>query len=184
MLVGQMTKNLSTESIFSRKYGLLTLEEASQNAKQIEETCFAAANEHFEREPDGDGSPVVLDYAKEISKLMLTPKEDVDLAVEIGVEHRKAAVFDTSGGQQAFIEAEAAQELLSPLAEEGNFYTKFIFTNRSFGFEAAQVVKSILAFVTGQLTEVDIYDIVTGRPEDEALEVMRIFSSALEGFAL
>ena len=71
MLVERMTKNLSTESIFSRKHGLLNKEEASENAKRIEEECFAAANEHFEKEPDGDGSAAVQFYAKETSKLML-----------------------------------------------------------------------------------------------------------------
>ena len=55
MLVERMTKNLSTESIFSRKYGLLGKEEAHENAKGIEELCFTLADEHFKREPDGDG---------------------------------------------------------------------------------------------------------------------------------
>lgn len=191
MLVDRMTKNLSTESIFSRKYGLLSLEEASENAKQIEETCFSAANEHFEREPDGDGSSAVQLYAKETSKLMVEvlkrgpkPKEDKELAVEAGVEDQKAAIFDISGSRRAFIEAEEAQELLTPLAQQGNSYRKIIFSNRSFGIEAARVAEPILASLKNQLTEVDISDLVAGRPEDDALEVMRIFSSALEGCVL
>lgn len=191
MLVERMTKNLSTESIFSRKYGLLTLEEASENAQQIEEKCFATANEHFEREPDGDGSSAVQLYAKETSKLILEvlkkgpkPKEERDLVVSRGVEHPKAATFDISSGRRAFIEAQEAQELLSPLAQDGTPYTKIIFSNRSFGIEAARVASPIVASLKGQLNEVDISDFVAGRPEDEALEVMRLFSSALEGSVL
>ncbi|ONK63477.1 uncharacterized protein A4U43_C07F15560 [Asparagus officinalis] len=191
-LVERMTKNLSTESIFSRKYGLLTPEEANQNAKRIEDTCFAAANEHFEREPDGDGSSAVQLYAKETSKLMLEvlkkgpkPKEDKELfPAVVEPKKAKAVVFDISGGRRAFIEAEETQQLLNPLTEEGNSYTKIIFSNRSFGIEAARVAEPILSSLKGQLTEVDVSDFVAGRSEDEALEVMRIFSSALEGSGL
>ncbi|THU54946.1 hypothetical protein C4D60_Mb11t01410 [Musa balbisiana] len=66
-----MTKNLSSESIFSRKYGLLSKEEAYENAKRIEDECFIAASEHFQKEPDGDGSSAVQFYARETSKQML-----------------------------------------------------------------------------------------------------------------
>lgn len=187
MLVERMTMNLSTESIFSRKYGLLTLEEASRNAKHIEETCFTFASDHYKREPDGDGSAAVQLYAKETSKLMLQvlkegPKPKEGKNVEI--KQPKQNVFDISQGKRSFIEAEEAKELLSPLSEEGNHYTKIILSNRSFGIEAAKVAEPILASLKNQLKEVDVSDIVAGRPEDEALEVMRIFSSALEGCVL
>jgi Ran GTPase-activating protein 1 len=71
MLVDRMTENLSTESIFSRKYGLLGKQEAHENAERIEELCFASTDEHFKMEPDGDGSFAVQLYAKETSKMML-----------------------------------------------------------------------------------------------------------------
>src|ERR1044072_8941238 len=71
MLVERMTKNLTTPSIFSRKYGLLSKEEAEEDAKQIEDVAFANAAQHFEKVPDGDGSSAVQIYAKESSKLML-----------------------------------------------------------------------------------------------------------------
>ncbi|XP_072984054.1 RAN GTPase-activating protein 2-like [Typha latifolia] len=191
MLVERMTKNFSTESIFSRKYGLLSKEEASENAKRIEEVCFASANEHFMKEPDGDGSSAVQLYAKEISKLMLEvlkrgpmPEKDREAAVIEKPLLPGNTVFDISGGRRAFIDAEEAQELLSPLAEQGNSYTRICFSNRSFGIDAACIAEPILASLKKQLTEVDLSDFVAGRPEDEALEVMRIFSSALEGCIL
>uniref|UniRef100_A0A1D1Y3S9 RAN GTPase-activating protein 1 n=1 Tax=Anthurium amnicola TaxID=1678845 RepID=A0A1D1Y3S9_9ARAE len=188
MLVERMTKNLSTESIFSRKYGLLSKEEASLDAKQIEEASFAAANEHFEREPDGDGSSAVQLYAKETSKQMLEvlkrgprPKAAEEVSLDIA---QQKTVFDISGGRRAFIDAEEAEELLRPLTEEGNSYTKICFSNRSFGVDAACVAEPILASLKSQLTEVDLSDFVAGRPEEEALEVMRVFASALEGCVL
>ncbi|RWV98730.1 hypothetical protein GW17_00038403 [Ensete ventricosum] len=191
MLVEKMTKNLSSESIFSRKYGLLSKEEAYENAKRIEDECFIAASEHFQKEPDGDGSSAVQFYARETSKLMLE-------VLKRGPEHKEhgevvavdrpvkptETVFDVSGGRRAFIDAEEARELLSPLTEQGNSYKKICLSNISFGIDAAHVAGPILASIKGQLTEVNLSDFIAGRPEDEALEVMKIFSSALEGCVL
>lgn len=188
MLVERIAKNLSTESIFSRKYGLLTKEEATLDAKEIEEAGFAAADEHYEREPDGDGSSAVQLYAKETSKLMLQvlkrgpkPKKAV-VGEEPAIPLQK--VFDISGGKRAFLDAQEAEELLRPLAEEGNSYTRICFSNRSFGLDAAHVAGPILESLKGQLTEVDLSDFVAGRPEEEALDVMRVFAAALEGTTL
>ncbi|XP_020971102.1 RAN GTPase-activating protein 1-like [Arachis ipaensis] len=149
MLAERMTKNLTTPSIFSRKYGLLSKEEAEEDAKQIEEIAFTTTTQHFEKEPDGDGSSAVQIYAKE-SKPSLTQE---------------------------------AAELLEPLRAPSS-YTKICFSNRSFGLEAAQVAESILLSIKDQLKEVDWSDFVGGRPEAEALEVMTIFSCALEGCVL
>ncbi|KAK3019604.1 hypothetical protein RJ639_005023 [Escallonia herrerae] len=190
MLVERMVKNLVTPSILSRKYGLLSKEEAEQDAKQIEATSFATASQNFEKEPDGDGSSAVKLYAKESSRLMLEvvkrgpkPQEDREVSAErVGPSHE--TIFDISGGRRAFIDAEEAEELLKPLRTPGNKYTKICFSNRSFGLDAARVAESILSGLTDQLTEVDLSDFVAGRPETEALEVMNMFSSALEGCEL
>ncbi|CAD6250098.1 unnamed protein product [Miscanthus lutarioriparius] len=191
ILVERMTKNLSTESIFSRKYGLLGKQEAHENAKRIEELCFASADEHFKREPDGDGSSAVQLYAKETSKMMLEvlkkgPRTTAELEAPVADTPLVPAdtVLDISGGKRAFIEADEAKELLSPLTKPGNSYKRICFSNRSFGIGAANVAGPILESVKNQLTEVDISDFVAGRPEDEALDVMRIFSKALEGSVL
>ncbi|CAL4978484.1 unnamed protein product [Urochloa decumbens] len=190
MLVERMTKNLSTESIFSHKYGLLGKEEAHENAETIEQLCFTSADEHFNKEPDGDGSSAVQLYAKETSKMMLevlkkgprtTGSEApvADTSLEPG-----DTILDISGGKRAFIEADEAKELLSPLTIPGNSYKRICFSNRSFGVGAANVAGPILESVKNQLTEVDLSDFVAGRPEDEALDAMRIFSKALEGSVL
>ncbi|AQK72650.1 RAN GTPase-activating protein 1 [Zea mays] len=198
MLVERMTKTMSTESIFSRKYGLLGKQEAHENAKRIEELCFASADEHFKNEPDGDGSSAVQLYAKESSKMMLevlrkgprttaeleAPVDDTSLVSADAPRVLADTVLDISGGERAFIEADEAKELLSPLTKPGNSYKRICFSNRSFGIGAANVAGPILESVKNQLTEVDISDFVAGRPEDEALDVMRIFSKALEGSVL
>lgn len=191
LLVERMTKNLTTPSIFSRKYGLLTKEEAEEDAKQIESLAFVFANQHHEKEPDGDGSSAVQLYAKESSKLMLEvlkrgpiTKEAEEVMISEKVKASGEIIFDISGGRRAFIDAEEAEELLKPLRQPGNKYYKICFSNRSFGLDAAHVVEPILSSLRDQLTEVDLSDFIAGRPEDEAIEVMNIFSSALEGCEL
>lgn len=189
MLVERMTKNLTTPSIFSRKYGLLSKEEAEEDAKQIEDVAFATATQHFEKEPDGDGSSAVQIYAKESSKLMLEVlKRGPKVKENGGLISEKAGatdetVFDISGGRRDFIGGKEAAEILEPLRGP-NSYTKICFSNRSFGLDAARVAEPILLSVKDQLKEVDLSDFIAGRPEAEALEVMTVFSSALEGCVL
>ncbi|XP_058770881.1 RAN GTPase-activating protein 1 [Vicia villosa] len=189
MLVERMTRNLTTPSIFSRKYGLLSKEEAGEDAKEIEEAAFVTATQHFDEEPDGDGSSAVQIYAKESSRLMLEVlkrgprvKDDGELGSEKG-DASVETVFDISGGRRAFIEKDEASELLKPLLGPNSF-TKICFSNRSFGLDAAHVAEPILISIKDQLKEVDLSDFIAGRPEAEAIEVMNIFSSALEGSVL
>lgn len=184
MLVERMTRNLSSPSLFSRKYGLLSKEEAEENARQIEDSAFAVANKHHYKEPDGDGSSAVQLYAKESSRLMLEVLKRGLRSKEDGEMPACQTFFDISRGQRGFINAAEAEELLRPLLEPGNSYTKICFSNRSFGVDAAHVAEPILVPLRYQLIEVDLSDIVAGRPEEEALEVMTIFSLALEGCVL
>ncbi|MFS7888883.1 putative WPP domain, leucine-rich repeat domain superfamily, WPP domain superfamily [Helianthus anomalus] len=190
ILVERIIKNLSTPSIISRKYGLLSKEEAEEDAKQIESAAFVAATQHFEKEPESDGGSAVQVYAKESSKLMVEflktgpkQKEDRDIIPGLTTSNHEH-VFDISGGRRAFIDAEEAKELLKPLKEPGNKFTKIRFSNRSFGLPAAHVAATVLSSVKDQLTEVDLSDIVSRRPEPEAIGVMQMFSSALEGAQL
>ncbi|XP_010512722.1 PREDICTED: RAN GTPase-activating protein 1-like [Camelina sativa] len=187
MLVERMVKNITTPSIFSRKYGLLSLQEAEDDAKRIEDLAFATANKHFQNEPDGDGTSAVQVYAKESSKLMLDvikrgPQEESD--VVSANKQSGDILFDISCGRRAFIDEDEARELLRPLTDPHNSFTKIRFSNRSFGSEAAKFAATVLSSIKDQLTEVDLSDVVAGRPEAEALEAMTMFSSALEGSKL
>lgn len=191
MLVERMIKNLTTPSILSRKYGLLSTEEAEEDAKEIENLAFVTANQHHENEPDGDGSSAVQIYAKESSKLMMEAlkrgprmKEDVEVMISEKTTSPQETIFDISGGRRAFIDAEEAEELLKPLRDPDNAYTKICFSNRSFGLDSARVAAPILLSIKDKLTEVDLSDFIAGRPEAEAIEVMNMFSSALEGCTL
>ncbi|KAF5738622.1 RAN GTPase-activating protein 2 [Tripterygium wilfordii] len=190
MLVERITGNLTSNSIFTQKYGSLNVNEAKDHAIRIEDVAFDTANKHYEMEPDGDGSSAVQLYAKECSKLILEvlkrgprTEEDREPASE-KVNAFQETFFDISKGPRAFIEADEAEELLKPLKEPENSYTKICFSNRSFGLGAARVAEPILLSIKDQLKEVDLSDFIAGRPETEALEVMNIFSAALEGSIL
>lgn len=190
MLVIRVTDNLTTKSVFTQKYGNLSKEEAEENAKRIEDFAFATANQHYEKEPDGDGSSAVQLYAKECSKLILDvlkrgpTKKDREVLVSKDVTAPHDTVFDISKGERSFLEEKEAEDILKPLKEPGNSFIKICFSNRSFGLEAARVAEPILVSIKDQLKEVDLSDFIAGRPEAEALEVMNIFSAALEGSIL
>lgn len=187
VLVDRMINNLSTKSIFTEKYGCLSKEEAEENAKQIEDVAFAAADQKYEKEPDGDGGSAVQLYARECSKLLLEVLKRGSISKDSKVTSDtapKESFFDISKGTRNFIEAEEAEVLLSPLREPGNTYTKICFSNRSFGLGAARVAEPILVSLKNQLKEVDLSDFIAGRPEAEALEVINIFAAALEGSVL
>ncbi|XAR54647.1 hypothetical protein NMG60_11029879 [Bertholletia excelsa] len=191
MLVERITNNLSSQSFFTQKYCSLSKEEAMENAKEIEDVAFNLANQHYGKEPDGDGSSAVQLYAKECSKHILEvlkrgPRAKVDEEVEKAgkIGGPKKTLFDISKGQRAFLDAEEAEELLKPLKEPGNSFTKICLSNRSFGLGAAHVAEPILLSLKDQLQEVNLCDFIAGRPESEALDVMTIFSVALEGCIL
>ncbi|KAL5541621.1 hypothetical protein UlMin_009331 [Ulmus minor] len=191
VLVQRMLDNLTTKSVFTEKYGTLSKEDAEVNAEYIEKVAFSTAEDNYVEEPDGDGSSAVQLYARECSKLLLQVlkgepiiKDRKVISESNGASASQETFFDISEGQRAFIEAEEAEELLKPLKEPGNSYSKICFSNRSFGLKAARVAEPILASLKGQLKDVDLSDFVAGRPESEALEVMNIFAAALEGSAL
>ncbi|KAJ0734896.1 putative WPP domain-containing protein [Helianthus annuus] len=71
ILVEQIVKNLTTPSILSQKYGLLSKEEAEEDAKQIEYAAFVAATQHFRKEPERNGGSAAQVYARKSSELMV-----------------------------------------------------------------------------------------------------------------
>ncbi|GFZ08835.1 RAN GTPase activating protein 2 [Actinidia rufa] len=154
--------------------------------KKSTNAAFASANQHYETEPDGDGSSAMQLYAKECSKLILEvlkkgprTKANGEVVKVERVAGPHETLFDISKGHQAFIVAEESQEFLRPVKEPGNSYTKICFSNRSFDLDAAHIKGPILESVKDRLREVDLSNFIAGRPKDEALEVMNVFSEAL-----
>jgi Ran GTPase-activating protein 1 len=90
-------------------------------------------------------------------------------------------VFDISGGTRAFLSKEKAEELFAPLLYAESIFTDICLSNWSFGIKAAEVAAHALEAKKENFVNVNLSDIVAGQPEADALQVMEIFSSALEG---
>ena len=69
------------------------------------------------------------------------------------------------------VDASRARELVAPLKEMKRV-TRVKLSNKSYSAEAAQVVKEALLACRESITDVDVSDVIAGRPEAEALEVL------------
>jgi len=96
--------------------------------------------------------------------------------------------FDVSNvGKRETVDEARAAELLAPLLESAESVRGFRLSNKSYTRASAAVVAAGLASVAAAgrfsaLTEVDIADVIAGRPEDEALEVLRTLCAPLKTF--
>ena len=57
-------------------------------------------------------------------------------------------------------------------------------STKSFGRDAAEVAAEAIANVAGSLVDMDMSDVIAGRPEAEALDALRIMSAALSRLQL
>ncbi|MCL7045423.1 hypothetical protein MKW94_001299 [Papaver nudicaule] len=99
------------------------------------------------------------------------------------VDHSET-VISLVGNIPVLLEADMAKELFRQFEHPENSCSQIRFSNISFGVGAARVAEPILSSLKQQLTEVHLSTFVTGRSESEAVEVMGILSSALEGCSL
>lgn len=81
-VIQRLVQTLTTESVLSKRYGVLSASDASDAARRIEEEGFAAASADGGSATSVDGGIEILEiYSKEISKRMLeTVKEKASSA--------------------------------------------------------------------------------------------------------
>ncbi|KAJ7557896.1 hypothetical protein O6H91_04G014300 [Diphasiastrum complanatum] len=209
-VVDRITQNLTSMSFFSEQQQQqpqarrIEWSEAAAHAKRIEHAAFLAAQRCVSAANTADdprGSWRVRIYAQEGGKLLLGVLKaaryghsDVALSFESEITIRNGdsvkeevrvsvqkEIFDISGGKRDFLDKARADDLLKPLLAPGASYSSICLSNWSFGKDAAEVAAACIAPIKEKLVEVDLSDIVAGRPEVVALEVMRILSGALEG---
>ncbi|CAM6101044.1 unnamed protein product [Calypogeia fissa] len=151
-------------------------QEAVDRAKRIEQEAYTAASQKQNGDSSADTSMAqVRTYARHASGLLL----------DFLKAHRvKDTFFDISGQKRDFLTKEGAENLFKPLGKPGNKIRRICLSNWSFGKDAAEHAGEVLASVKGRLDDVNLADIVAGRPEAEALEVMTILSVALAGSKL
>ncbi|GJY16753.1 leucine-rich repeat, ribonuclease inhibitor subtype protein [Tanacetum coccineum] len=147
-------------AVKTRSYGALALPEAClEICLEAWSLCFFACGVRWVKFP----CFVILDFGSVLSVGSHGWRQSVDTKVGRSLIRPRA-----------FIEADEAKELLKPLTEPGNKFTKICYSNRSFGLDAAQVAACILFSINRQLSEVDLSDFIAGRPEAEALEGIAI----------
>lgn len=117
--------------------------------------------------------------------LAVSPYASVSIAMTT-VPTTNVLSFD---GERELVTAERAHELLRAYADVESApdasFTHITLRNKSYTLEAAQVIAGFFARlvaknVFAQLTSVDFADMIAGRPEDEALQVLATLCDALK----
>ncbi|CAD7700807.1 unnamed protein product [Ostreobium quekettii] len=118
-------------------------------------------------------------YAKKLGELLC------EVVNKGGVEeHAGPTIVDKKldlSGKRDFVTKEAAQQMFHLLLEEECAVEAVKLSNQSFGLEAAEVAAEALQHIGSKLTDADLSDIIAGRPEPEALDVLKKLSEALSG---
>jgi Ran GTPase-activating protein (RanGAP) involved in mRNA processing and transport len=86
---------------------------------------------------------------------------------------------DLSKGGRDFLDEEGARRALAPLLAADSTVGRVRLSTKSFGAAAAAVAASALRNVAAHLSHADLSDIIAGRPEDEALEALRVITESL-----
>jgi Ran GTPase-activating protein (RanGAP) involved in mRNA processing and transport len=106
----------------------------------------------------------------------------------IAKQDQTAMFFDVSNvGKRETVDEARAAELLAPLLASTEQVRGFRLSNKSYTRGSSAVIAAGLTTVSEEgrfasLVEVDIADVIAGRPEDEALEVLRTLCAPLLRF--
>jgi Ran GTPase-activating protein 1 len=82
-------------------------------------------------------------------------------------------------GSRDFMTKESTEEALVSMLAAGSAVTRIRFSTKSFGRDAARVAATPITNCAASLTDADISDVIAGRPEEEALDALRILGEAL-----
>lgn len=124
-----------------------------------------------------------IDHVGIILILMSTVKGEFnflndDFNFEIWLKRTIMSTFELLGAREMFDESKAARSIEG--GADPASYLSIRLSNKSISREAARVLASFLHQCVN-LKNVDISDIIAGRPEEEALEVMLVLSESLRG---
>jgi large subunit ribosomal protein L31/Ran GTPase-activating protein 1 len=86
---------------------------------------------------------------------------------------------DLSKGGRDFLDEEGARRALAPLLMPDSTVGRVRLSTKSFGAAAASVAATALRNIAAHLSHADLSDIIAGRPEDEALEALRVITESL-----
>ncbi|KAG2441186.1 hypothetical protein HYH02_010030 [Chlamydomonas schloesseri] len=164
----------------------LSAEVAAVAAAAIEKKAYTAA-EVAARTTTGNRplAETTSGYARKLGELVIQTVKDGGKVEGVAMPGAAAAAGTVThvdlAGSRDFLTADATEQLLAALLAPGSSVSTIRFSTKSFGRDAAAVAARAIAAVSGVLREADISDVIAGRPEDEALEVLRVLSGALAG---
>ncbi|MEW5318498.1 MAG: hypothetical protein WDW38_009714 [Sanguina aurantia] len=121
-------------------------------------------------------SEVTNTYARKLSELLLEVIRSSGVTAEQGSSSQ--GLLDLTGSRD-FLNHDGATEALQLMLAPGSAISQVRLSTKSFGREAAAVAAQAISNVLHCLTDADISDVIAGRPEEEALDVLRILSKAL-----
>mmetsp|Transcript_21553 Transcript_21553/g.25956 ORF Transcript_21553/g.25956 Transcript_21553/m.25956 type:complete len:501 (-) Transcript_21553:594-2096(-) len=144
----------------------LVLNDITSKVSNIEKQALAASN----------SSPNKLEglrtYKAKLGEQLvglLTGVESMDTDVSTSSEK----VLDLSTTERELLTKERCEEVLAPMLAKGAAFTKVRLSTRSFGMDAAPVAAAALKNNASTLEELDVSDILAGRPTDEARQALR-----------
>eukprot|EP00198_Chlamydomonas_reinhardtii_P008040 XP_001697377.1 RAN GTPase activating protein, RANGAP1 [Chlamydomonas reinhardtii] len=165
----------------------LSAEVAAVAAAAIEKKAYTAA-EVAARTTTGNRplAETTSGYARKLGELVIQTVKDGGKVEGVAMPGAAIAAAGTVThvdltGSRDFLTADATEQLLAALLAPGSGVSTIRFSTKSFGRDAAAVAARAIAAVSGVLRDADISDVIAGRPEDEALEVLRVLSGALAG---
>ncbi|GAX80862.1 hypothetical protein CEUSTIGMA_g8297.t1 [Chlamydomonas eustigma] len=121
-------------------------------------------------------------YARKLSELLLEVVCAGDIQ-QAKTDASTAGVLDLTGSRD-FLTKESAEETLKVMLVPDASISKIKFSTKSFGRDAANVAASAIKNCSASLVDADISDMIAGRPEDEALDALRIVCEALASAGL
>ena len=188
-LVDRMADSLA--AIGFHNYGQ-TFTDTRAKAEEIEARAFSVAEvassttkESWSAGTGGERPMIELIrlYTKKAAELLQAEiircgEDAMDTSTGAGDAVGDSDRFDLSSKDREFYTQQRAEQVLAPLMAKGASFSKVKLSTKSFGIDAAKVVTKAFANNASTLKEVDLSDIIAGRPEEEALKAMEIITEA------
>ncbi|KAK9827462.1 hypothetical protein WJX74_003728 [Apatococcus lobatus] len=121
-------------------------------------------------------------YARKLSELVLNVVKEKGQTQQGGISS-DGKVLDLSGDREPLTK-DTAEEALAPLFASNPAITTVRLSTKSFDAECAEVAARGFSNVAASLTDVDMSDVIAGRPEAQALEALRIMTCSLQAAQL
>eukprot|EP00798_Chlamydomonas_sp_ICE-L_P028435 gene28435-31577_t len=165
---------------------------ARVSAVQIERKAYTAAevasNTTTGHRP---ASETIETYARKLGEQLIevvrnggmAQAQSTTTAADGSVESIELDCLELTGSRE-FLTKESATDALKAMLAPGSKVKQIRFSTQSFGRDAANVAADAIKNVSATLTDADISDVIAGRPEDEALDALRILSKALSSCSL